>query len=59
VDLKIRSVQVPNRKEQKLIQEMKNKKAKGESMLAIHRWLNGEMKVKLNYSSMRLLLSQT
>jgi DNA invertase Pin-like site-specific DNA recombinase len=50
---------VPNKKEQKLIQEMKKKKANGESMLAIHRWLNGEMKVKLNYSSMRLLLSQT
>ncbi len=50
---------VTNRKEQKLIQEMKKKKANGESMLAIHRWLNGEMKVKLNYSSMRLLLSQT
>ncbi len=50
---------VPNRKEQKLIQEMKKKKANGESMLAIHRWLNGEMNVKLNYSSMRLLLSQT
>jgi len=50
---------VTNRKEQKLIQEIKKKKANGESMLAIHRWLNGEMKVKLNYSSMRLLLSQT
>ena len=47
---------VPNRKEQKLIQEMKNKKANGESMLAIHRWLNNEIKVKLNYSSMRKLI---
>ena len=47
---------VPNRKEQKLIQEMKKKKANGESMLAIHRWLNNEMKVKLTYSSMRGLL---
>jgi DNA invertase Pin-like site-specific DNA recombinase len=49
---------VPNRKEQKLIQEMKKKKANGESILAIHGWLNNEMKVKLNYSSIRLLLSQ-
>ena len=47
---------VPNRKEQKLIQEMKKRKANGESMLAIHRWLNNEMNVKLNYSSLRLLL---
>jgi hypothetical protein len=47
---------VPNRKEQKLIQEMKRKKANGESMLAIHRWLNGEMNIKLNYSSLRLIL---
>lgn len=48
---------VPNRKEQKLIQEMKKKKANGESMLAIHRWLNVEMCTKLNYSSMRMLLA--
>lgn len=47
---------VPNKKEQMLIQEMKNKKANGESMLAIHRWLNNEIKVKLNYSSMRKLI---
>lgn len=47
---------VPNNKEQKLIAEMKNKKANGESMLAINRWLNEEMKVKLNYSSMRQIL---
>jgi putative DNA-invertase from lambdoid prophage Rac len=47
---------VPNRKEQKLIQEMKKKKANGESMLAIHRWLNGDMGIKLNYSSMRILI---
>jgi len=47
---------VSNRKEQKLIQEMKKKKANGESILAIHKWLNGEMKVKLNYSSLRLIL---
>ena len=48
---------VLNNKEQKLIVEMKKKKANGESMLAIHRWLNGEKGVKLNYSSMRLLLT--
>jgi hypothetical protein len=48
---------VPNNKEQKLIAEMKKKKANGESMLAIHRWLNGEMGIKLNYSSLRILPS--
>ncbi len=47
---------VPNQKELKLIQEMKKKKANGESMLAIHRWLNDEIGVKLNYSSLRLLI---
>lgn len=47
---------VPNNKEQKLISEMRKKKANGESMLAIHRWLNCEVGVKLNYSSMRQLL---
>lgn len=47
---------VPNRKEQKIIQEMKNKKSNGESMLAIHRWLNDEIKIKLAYSSMREVL---
>ena len=47
---------VPNKKEQKLIAEMRNKKANGESMLAIHRWLNNEIKVKLAYSSMRQAL---
>jgi DNA invertase Pin-like site-specific DNA recombinase len=47
---------VPNRKEQKLIQEMKKKKANGESMLAIHKWLNGEKGIKLNYSSLRQIL---
>ena len=48
---------VPNQKEQMLVQEMKKKKANGESMLAIHRWLNGEMNLKLCYSSMRMLIS--
>ncbi len=49
---------VPNQKEQKLILEMKKKKANGESMLAIHRWLNINLGIKLNYSSLRLLLLQ-
>ena len=48
---------VPNQKEQMLVQEMKKKKANGESMLAIHRWLNGEMNLKLCYSSMRMLIN--
>lgn len=48
---------VPNKKEQQLIAEMKKKKANGESMLAIHRWLNNEINIKLNYTSMRNLLS--
>ncbi|QWD84751.1 recombinase family protein [Polynucleobacter asymbioticus] len=52
----VKGKKVPNLKEQKLIAEMKKKKANGESMLAIHRWLNGEMDIKLNYSSMRALL---
>ena len=47
---------VPNQKEQMLVQEMKKKKANGESMLAIHRWLNSEMKLKLCFSSMRMLI---
>jgi putative DNA-invertase from lambdoid prophage Rac len=47
---------VPNMKEQKLITEMKKKKANGESMLAIHKWLNNDIGMKLNYSSMRGLL---
>jgi DNA invertase Pin-like site-specific DNA recombinase len=47
---------VPNLKEQKIINEMKEKKANGESMLSIHRWLTSDMGVKLNYSSMRLLI---
>jgi len=43
-------------KEQKLITEMKKKKANGESMLAIHKWLNNDIGMKLNYSSLRVLL---
>ena len=49
---------VPNKREQRLIAEMKIKKANGDSMLAIHRWLTNEAGVKLNYSSMRLLIIQ-
>lgn len=47
---------VPNNKEQKLITEMKKKKANGESVLSIYRWLNGEKGIRLNYSSLRLLI---
>jgi DNA invertase Pin-like site-specific DNA recombinase len=47
---------VPNKREQKLIVEMKKKKTNGESVLSIHRWLNVDMGVKLNYSSLRELL---
>jgi Skp family chaperone for outer membrane proteins len=36
--------------------EMKKKKANGESMLAIHKWLNNDIGMKLNYSSLRVLL---
>jgi putative DNA-invertase from lambdoid prophage Rac len=49
---------VPNKREQKLIAEMKRKKACGESVLSIHKWLNGEVDIKLNYSSLRILLSK-
>jgi hypothetical protein len=44
---------------QRMQQEMKKKKANGESMLAIHKWLNQVKDIKLNYSSMRLLISST
>lgn len=47
---------VPNKREQRLIAEMKRKKADGESVLSIHKWLNGDMGMKLNYSSLRELL---
>ena len=48
---------VPNQKEQKLIQEMKKKKANGESVLSIYRWLKEEKGIKLNYTSLRLIIS--
>jgi len=47
---------VPNHKEQKIIEVMKKKRASGESILSIHRWLNGEVGMKLNYSSLRKVL---
>ncbi len=47
---------VPNKREQELLGEMKKRKTEGESVLAIHRWLNNDVKIKLNYSSLRLLL---
>lgn len=47
---------VPNEVEQGLIAKMKAMRAAGSSLLAIHRWLTGEMGVKLAYSSMRSAL---
>jgi putative DNA-invertase from lambdoid prophage Rac len=46
-------IKVPNEAEQALIAEMKAMREAGFSLLAIHRWLTGEMRVKLAYSSMR------
>ena len=48
---------VPNESEQALIAEMKAKREAGSSLLAVHRWLTGEMGVKLAYSSMRQALN--
>ena len=50
---------VPNEAEQALIAEMKAKRETGSSLLAIHRWLTGEMGVKLAYSSMRVAINKT
>jgi putative DNA-invertase from lambdoid prophage Rac len=47
---------VPNEVEKALIAEMKAMRNAGSSLLAIHRWLTGEMGVKLAYSSMRQAL---
>ena len=44
---------VPNEAEQRLIAEMKAMRDGGSSLLAIHRWLTGEMGVKLAYSTLR------
>ena len=45
---------VPNDAEQRLIETMREMRAAGQSLLAIHRWLNDEQGVKLAYSSLRL-----
>ncbi len=44
---------VPNESEQKLIRKMREMRSAGQSLLAIHRWLNDEQGVKLAYSSLR------
>lgn len=51
-------IKVPNETEQTLIAEMKAMRDAGSSLLAVHRWLTGEMGVKLAYSSMRMALIQ-
>lgn len=50
-------IKVPNETEQLLIAEMKVMRAAGSSLLAIHRWLTGEMGVKLAYSSLRVAIN--
>lgn len=47
---------VPNESEQALIAKMKTMRDAGSSLLAVHRWLTGEMGVKLAYSSLRVAL---
>ena len=51
-------VKVPNEAEQGLITEIKAMRAAGSSLLAIHRWLTGEMGVKLAYSTLRTALTR-
>jgi putative DNA-invertase from lambdoid prophage Rac len=50
-------VKVPNGTEQALIAEMKAMREAGSSLLAVHRWLTGEMGVKLAYSSLRVAIN--
>lgn len=52
----VQGKKVPNPVEQRLIAEMKARRETGASLLAVHRWLTGEMGVKLAYSSMRLAI---
>jgi len=47
---------VPHNAEQKLIKQMQEMKKAGQSLIAIHRWLNVEQGVKLAYSSLRVAL---
>jgi putative DNA-invertase from lambdoid prophage Rac len=49
---------VPNPAEQKLIKKMCEMRSTGQSLLAIHRWLNEEQGVKLAYSSTRAALTR-
>lgn len=50
---------VPNQREWELIEMMKEKMRNGESILAIHRWLNNDIGIKLNYCSIRTLLKSS
>ena len=48
---------VPNKAEQKLIRQMQEMRKAGQSLLAVHRWLNEEQGVKLAYSSLRVAIT--
>jgi endonuclease IV len=48
---------VRNKSEQKLIWQMQEMKKTGQSLLAIHCWLNEEQGVKLAYSSLRVAIA--
>jgi hypothetical protein len=48
---------VPNEAEQHLIEQIKSMRERGYSLLAIHRWLTGEMGVKLAHLSMTVYLN--
>jgi len=49
-------MKVPNKAEQALIAEMKAMREAGFSLLAIYRWLTGEMGIKVAYSTLRVAL---
>lgn len=55
----IEGIKVPNDREQALIAEMTMMRDAGASLLAIHRWLTGEIGVKLAYSSMRTVICRS
>lgn len=56
-EIKLKEVKEKKLAKEKLAKEkMKKKKANGESVLSIYRWLNGEKGIRLNYSSLRLLI---
>jgi hypothetical protein len=52
----IDGVKVSNKIQQRLIDEMKEMRSKGQSLRSIHRWLNEEQGVKLAYSSLRVAI---